>query len=75
MFSQERRIRDEFFTMKSKSEVGDKFVAPGPQQVGADKELYVHVGGSESNRGDLNWCTLEDVKSLAQRGGRVRISR
>lgn len=29
----------------------------------------------QTNPGDINWCTLEEVRSLAQGGGRVRISR
>ncbi|MBS3789140.1 sugar kinase, partial [Candidatus Bipolaricaulota bacterium] len=29
----------------------------------------------QTNPGDINWCTHEEVKSLAEGGGRVRISR
>ena len=29
----------------------------------------------QTNPGDINWCTPEEVKSLAEGGGRVRISR
>ncbi|MFP4588831.1 MAG: PfkB family carbohydrate kinase [Candidatus Bipolaricaulota bacterium] len=29
----------------------------------------------QTNPGDINWCTLEEVQSLAEGGGRVRISR
>ena len=29
----------------------------------------------QTNPGDVNWCTLEEVESLAEGGGRVRISR
>lgn len=29
----------------------------------------------QTNPGDMNWCTHEEVKSLAEGGGRVRISR
>ena len=29
----------------------------------------------QTNPGDINWCTQEEVKSLAEGGGRVRISR
>ena len=29
----------------------------------------------QTNPGDMNWCTYEEVKSLAEGGGRVRINR
>ena len=45
-----------------------------------DTEKAVKYGNATSaikqtNPGDMNWCTLEEVESLAEGGGRVRISR
>ncbi len=60
---------------------GDSFTAGflyGYLTGGPDKGIKYGNATSaikQTNPGDLNWCTLEEVKNLAKGGGRVRISR